>query len=186
MIVNSETQASVIKSDSLGVYFNSGTIYGSYLGASAGKFNGASTVNGGVEILTSSKASIAFNGSVSLDPETAIYRYLYAGVSNRFYLGAPTTRISFQDHGSKIEITPHTQYYIGVESGISQIVIDQRSDSLSVLSTVFEYGLSLGFIWPMTNGVGLSGSVVTSKGVGISAVAVDSTISKTMIGLIIR
>lgn len=180
------TQICLAKPNNLGFSLQTGVLNGSYLGAQSGQITLASTVDLSAEMVTSSRDSFVARSAMSLDPETAIIRYLYAGIGQRFYLGSRANRQSFEIGNSKIEITPKTQYFVSGEAGVSQIVIQQLTSSLSVQSTSIEYGIGFGMNYPWSDGLGLTISGGIGKGIGISAVAVDSTIMRVMLGLTIK
>lgn len=177
---------SLVRAADLSFTFQSGVINGSYLGADSGDIEMASTMDLSAEVITSSRESYVARSSISLDPETAIIRYLYAGMGRRFYLFSRTQTQGFADGSHKISVQPKVQYFVTGELGVSQVVIRQVTPALSIQSTSIEYGGSLGMIYPVSKTVGVFASGGLGKGIGISSVAVDSTIFKAMVGITIR
>ena len=174
------------KPNNLGFSLQTGVLNGSYFGAQNGNISLASTIDLSAELVTSSRDSFFARSSMSLDPQTAIIRYLYAGVGQRFYLFSRSNRQPFEIGTSKLEVIPKMQYFVSGEAGVSQNVIQQLTSSLSVQSTSIEYGIGLGMTYPWSDGIGLTVSGGIGKGIGISAVAVDSTIIRAMLGLTIK
>lgn len=172
--------------NNLGFSFQTGLINGSYLGLDSGQIAMASTVDVGAEVVTSTRDSYTARSSMSLDPESAIIRYLYAGIGRRFYFLSHSSRQPFRSGNSKLEVLPRIQYFFSGEAGVGQAVIKQVTPSLSIQSTSIEYGGGVGIIYPLGNGIGFLGTLGVSKGIGISSVAVDSTVFKAMLGITIK
>jgi hypothetical protein len=179
-------RAGTAEARDLGISFQSGVINGSYTGADAGETGMASTMDAGAELIVASRYSLYAHSSMSLDPDTAIIRYLYAGVGRRIYFFSHAASLSFVVDHNKVELNPKTQYFVSVEAGVSQTVVKQVTPSLSIQSTSIEYGGGIGMVYPINKTVGLTLTLGLGKGVGISAVAVDSTVTKAMFGLVMR
>lgn len=168
------------------VSVQNGLLSGAYAGASRGTIEMPNALDVQVEVMTTGRHSYSARSLMSLDSESGVFRYLYTGLGTRYYFSSYGTSQIFELGNSKIELRPRVQYFAAGEVGLSQMVVQQITNSFSVNSTLIEAGTSLGGIYPLTSSVGLFGSVGVFKGIGISAVAVDTDLYKVLVGLRIQ
>lgn len=163
--------------------FQTGTFSGDYAGADAGEISMPNAFDIQAEYTTSSRSSLSVRSMASLDSTSGIFRYLYAGFGRRYYWKSYSGSQYYEYDSTRIEVNPKMQYYISGEGGLSQMVVRQITTSFSVQSTLIELGLSAGAVYSLSKDFGATASFSYVKGVGISAVAVDSTIIKLLFGI---
>jgi hypothetical protein len=154
-----------------------------YTGPFSGSLNLGSTIDLNAEVITDDTASLFGHGTLSLDAETAVMKYMYAGIGRRIYVFSHASELSMNLDRSKIIITPKRQFFVSFEAGLGQVNVFSLTDSLSSIATVFEYGISAGMNWPVSKHIGLFSSIGVSQGYGFSSVTINSQILKAMFGV---
>jgi hypothetical protein len=163
-----------------------GTLDVSYTGAFRGKLDLGSTLALTGEVLTDNSSSLISQGIISLDANSAIMKYMYAGIGRRFYFYSNPTELALNLDQTKIIIKPIRQFFMTIEAGLGQVNVYSLTSSLSSIATVFEYGASVGMNHPVSKHIGLFGTLGISKGYGFSSVTIDSTATKMLLGIDIR
>ncbi len=158
----------------------------SHTGSFNGHLNLGSTVDLAAEVLNDDSSSLIGHGIISLDANSAIMKYMYAGVGRRLYLYSHPTQLDLNMDMSKITIVPKRQYFITFEAGLGQVNVFSLTTSLSSIATVFEYGASVGVNLPISSHIAFTSSLGYSQGYGFSSVTINSKAIKALFGLNIR
>jgi hypothetical protein len=166
-------------------HLRAGMVNGSFSGIASGAFNVATSTEGEAEYLYSSHMSFFSAATVALEPSTGAFRYTYMGIGQKFYFWSRSGRLNSNEDGVYVEIQPKWRYFANYSLGLSQIQVQEVTSTLTVQSTVLEYGAGAGMIYQFTKDVGIELVLNVSKGVAMSSVAVDSTIMRALLGVAI-
>lgn len=178
--------APIVRAGELSFSVQSGMLSGDFAGADSGVIDMSNAFDLQAEYSTSSKTSVSARSTLSLNVDSGIFRYLYAGLGWRNYFRSHSGPQAFEYEANRIQMNPKVQYFVSGEAGFSQMVIRQVTDSFSIQATMIEVGGTVGLIYPLSNNLGLYSTMGYLKGIGISAVAVDSTIYKVFVGINFR
>jgi len=169
--------------DKMQFHLRLGMVKGSFTGAETGEFSNMTSFDGEAEYLWTAKASFSARAIFTVDPESAQVQYMYAGGGQRFYIFSRASGAEATWGFDTVTIKPKLRYFVGWDLGMAQVLLQRVTESLSVQSAVLEYGGTAGLIYQLTSGLGMEIAGGVSKGIGISTVAVDTTILKLLIGL---
>lgn len=164
-------------------HFRIGMVSGSFTGVESGSFSVPLSLEGEGEYIYTPKNSALIRTTISLEPDSGQFKYVYMGLGQKFYLLSRIAPLETMEGGNLIKILPNKLYYINYDVGLSQIQVKKVTDSLTVESTLVEFGLSGGLVWKISQRVGFVASLGFSKGFPVSPVSVDSTIIRATIGL---
>jgi hypothetical protein len=154
-----------------------------YSGPFSGSLNLGSTLDLNAEVITEDNASLIGHGTLSLDADSGVMKYMYAGVGRRVYIFSHATESTLNMDRTKISMSPKRQFFVSFEGGLGQVNVFSLTDSLSSIATVFEYGASLGVNFPISRHVGFFSSFGISQGYGFSSVTINSQTFKALFGL---
>lgn len=163
-----------------------GMVNGTFQGAESGEFSVITGVDAEAEYAGNARESLIVRSIITVEPETSVIRYMYAGLGKRYYLSSRSRDYELRTGFDKVTVLSRNKYYVGWDFGVAQLTINQLTDSLSIQSTLFEGGVTVGWTYKMSSGTGFQLNTSLSRGFGISTVAVNGTVIKFTMGLTIN
>lgn len=163
-----------------------GMVNGTFGGAETGEFSVVTGVDAEAEYADDARHSLLVRSIITVEPETSIIRYMYAGLGSKYYFFSRSRDYELRSGFDKVYVATKSKYYLGWEFGAAQLTIDQLTSSLSIQSTLLEGGLTAGWIYKLSTNIGLQVNGSFSRGFGISTVAVNGTVVKFTFGLTIN
>ncbi len=133
-------------------------------------------------IMTSSQNGYSLRAVLAPDLEELDLNYAYAGVGQRYYLGGPGVFISRTEEGASVSVRPGINYFVGWDFGMSHSILS-RVGSLAAASTAFDFGLTAGANWYVSDGVAIQFGASTSYALGFTTLAASGIVIKSFIGI---
>ncbi len=163
-----------------------GMVNGTFGGAETGEFSVVTGVDAEAEYADDARHSLIVRSIITVEPETSIIRYMYAGLGSKYYFLSRSRDYELRSGFDKVNVATKNRYYLGWEFGAAQLTIDQLTSSLSIQSTLLEGGITAGWTHKLSTNIGMQVNGSFSRGFGISTVAVNGTVVKLTIGLTIN
>lgn len=161
-----------------------GNVSGSFTGDSEGEFSISQALNTEIEFLYNPKTSFILRNILAIDQATSKNIYNLTSIGQRYYWRGVTSPTEIVDvDGSKYSILPKHRYYIGYDVGISQVVVTSLGPILDAVSTMLDVGVNLGGIYQITEKWAFEGQAAMTKTQGFSAISVNGTTSRMMLGV---
>ncbi len=177
------TALSEAAATSLQGHIRTGMVQGRFTGADSGRFAVSSSLELEGEFFTSNRGSLLARATISLDPSSGQFKYIYMGLGQRFYLWSRGRPVEGYYESIYTSTRPKFRFFVEYGIGLAQIQVRSVTDSLSVQSTVVELGGGGGTIYQFSRNFGVSLNLMWSQGFAVSSVAIDSNVIRGMVGI---
>ena len=172
----------------LQAHLRTGYAAGSFAGSTtedtvSGSFSSVTALDMEFEYFLNNKTGIATRATILSDQTSGQIAYTYMGMAYKHYFFSHARYIETMSTDFTFSLQPRWRYYVQGDAGISNVQIEQLTQSLATESTLIELGTSVGVIRQFSKGIGIEGQLSVSKGVPISNVPVDSLVYRLLIGI---
>ncbi len=132
------------------------------------KVDGAEVLNIEYELFANSKRSNLFKSTLGLDRTSGRLVYYGSFFGSRFYLKSSGPIYEIVNQETYIKSSPKWKFFIGWDFGLSQTILSEVGDALTVISTLFDFGVHGGVAYQVTKDWAIEAKVATSYGYGFS------------------
>ncbi len=175
------------KSD-LAAHVRMGMVSGSFVGSTSvgdvtGNFSTIMALDLEGEYHQSSKKSLISQTTLAMDDSSGALNYVYLGFGQKYYFNSRGNPLNNWTDNVSLTVTPRIRYFANWDLGISRVLIEKKTESLSSQADLLDYGVSGGLIRSFGKNWGVEAQLGYSCGFPISSIAIESSVIKVLIGV---
>lgn len=166
------------------LHARSGLIIGSYEGIVAGLLDYVTLVDFEYENVMNNKYSYFIRSTFVFDIDKTLMAYRYVGGGTKYYFFSKGLSFDTEFKGTRVKVTPRFRFYMGVEFGLSQVLLRTVGSHLRIDSSTYDYGGNLGIIWNYTDKIAFEFSTTAQISTGFSSISTGGAVFKNFAGLV--
>ncbi len=165
------------------IHFAAGMVSGSYEGGSESySFTILRSLNIEYENIYNSRNSYILKSTLSVNGDTGKMVYYGTFFSRRFYIGPTGMIFDKANSDNSVISSPKWRFYTGWDVGLSQVILRETGQALTVLASLVDLGIHFGTIYQISKRFGVELSVGMSFGYGFSKDTVTGKALKSFLG----
>lgn len=164
------------------LHFRTGLVYGDYGGQFSGTFSVPTALDIDYEVFTHNNRSYHFRFTQAVQLPDSVPFYTYGGGGYRFYLDSKGLVENQNEPGILISSSPRWRYYVGVDAGIAQVVVQTFGSIVQAVSNMLDVGVNGGLMYQVGENLSLELQVGGSFGYSFSSVPEQGATGRLFFG----